>query len=203
MRYFSVEPGGASARLQEYGTPGGTLLSGEAAGLLPEARRRGLRDLGVLPMRGLPRSLRAYSIDPPGGVAVPVKPAPGHLPSLAVLPLLNLSGDPLDEYFATGIMEDVVASLSGLGELFIVAPDSARMFAGQNPSPQRAARTLGVRFIVSGGLRRSGNPGFCGCPESTILPRTGDTHDWRSRERRWPRPDRTRRRASDQKGAGA
>ena len=145
-----------AARLQEYGTPGGTLLSGEAAGLLPEARRRGLRDLGVLPMRGLPRSLRAYSIDPPGGVAVPVKPAPGHLPSLAVLPLLNLSGDPLDEYFATGIMEDVVASLSGLGELFIVAPDSARMFAGQNPSPQRAARTLGVRFIVSGGLRRSG-----------------------------------------------
>lgn len=143
-----------TARLQEYGTPGGTLLSAEAADLLPEPERRGMRDLGTLPLRSLSRSIRAYSIDPQGGVAVPVPPAPSHLPSLAVLPLTNLSDDPRDEYFAAGIMEDVIASLAGLGELFIVAPDSARMFAGQNPSPQRAARALGVRFVVSGGFRR-------------------------------------------------
>ncbi|WP_043836219.1 adenylate/guanylate cyclase domain-containing protein [Muricoccus aerilatus] len=145
-----------AARLQEYCTPGGTLLSAEVAAMLPDTEREVARDLGELPLRNLSRAARAFSLDPPGGVAVPLPPIPSHLPSLAVLPLLNLSGDPRDEYLAYGIIEDVVASLAGLRELFIVAPDSARMFAGHQPSPQRAARSLGVRFVVTGGLQRAG-----------------------------------------------
>lgn len=146
-----------AARLQEYCAPGGTLLSAEAAAMLSSAEREGARDLGALPLRNLSRAVRALSLDPRRSVEVPLPPAPGHLPSLAVLPLRNLSADPRDEYLATGIVEDVIASLAGLRELFIVAPDSARMFAGQDLTPQRAARTLGVRFVVSGGVRRLGD----------------------------------------------
>ncbi|TPG52334.1 hypothetical protein EAH89_18860 [Roseomonas nepalensis] len=145
-----------AARLQEYCTPGGTLLSAEAALLLSPDDRAVMRDLGKLPLRNLTRAVHALSLDPPENTPVPIPLAPTQLPSVAVLPLFNLSADPADEYLASGLVEDVVASLSRLGELFVISPDSARMFRGQNPSPQRAARTLGVRFVVSGNLRRAG-----------------------------------------------
>lgn len=145
-----------AARLQEYCTPGGILLSAVASAKLPKADQKAARDLGELPLRNLSRAVHAVSLDPRRNVSVPLPPAPTQLPSLAVLPLLNMSDDPLDDYLASGIVEDVVASLAGLRELFVIAPDSARMFAGRKPSPQHAARTLGVRYIVSGGLKRAG-----------------------------------------------
>ena len=86
---------------------------------------------------------------------VPLPPPPPRLPSVAVLPLENLTGDPADDYLAAGFVEDVVASLAGLRELFVIAGDSARMFAGQRPAPQRVGRTLGVSFVLTGSMRRS------------------------------------------------
>jgi len=145
-----------AARLQDYGTPGGILLSAQAMALAPAAERAAARPLGDLPLRNLSRAVRAYSLDPERNVAVPLAPVATVLPSLVMLPLQDLSLDPRDEYLASGIVEDVVGSLAGLRELFVIAPDSARMFLGQTPTPQRVARTLGVRFVVSGSFRRKG-----------------------------------------------
>jgi adenylate cyclase len=145
-----------AARLQEYATPGGTLLSAEAAALLDEAERAGARDMGELPLRNLSRAVRAISLDPPRPVPVPLPPPPGLLPSVVVLPLENLGGDAADGYLAAGVVEDVATSLAGLHEVFVVAPETARAFAGQSPTPQRVGRALGVRFVVTGGLRRAG-----------------------------------------------
>ncbi len=144
-----------ASRLQEYGTPGGTLLSAEALALLPPAVQAAARDLGDLPMRNLARPVRAYALDGDGAVPVPLSPPPPRLPSVAVLPLLNVTGDPADDYLAEGVVEDVIASLAGLHEVFVIARDSARMFAGRTPSPQRVGRTLGVRFVVTGSMRRT------------------------------------------------
>ncbi len=143
-----------AARLQEYATPGGTLLSAEAAALLGGDLPPGARELGELPLRNLSRAVRAVSLDPARHVPVPLPPPPSRLPSVVVLPLANLSGDPADDHLAAGVVEDVTASLAGLHELFVVAPESARMFLGQSPTPQRVARALGVRFAVAGSLRR-------------------------------------------------
>jgi adenylate cyclase len=145
-----------AARLQEYATPGGTLLSAEAAALLGGALPPGARELGELPLRNLSRAVRAVSLDPARQMPVPLPPPPSLLPSVVVLPLANLSGDPADDHLAAGVVEDVTASLAGLHELFVVAPESARMFLGQSPTPQRVARALGVRFAVAGSLRRRG-----------------------------------------------
>ncbi|MEI6158478.1 MAG: hypothetical protein WCP77_01480 [Roseococcus sp.] len=145
-----------AARLQEYATPGGTLLSAEAAAMLDAVDRAGAREMGELPLRNLSRAVRAVSLDPTQPVPVPLPPPPSLLPSVVVLPLENLSGDPADGYLAAGVVEDVAASLAGLHEVFVVAPESARAFAGQNPAPQRVGRALGVRFVVTGGFRRAG-----------------------------------------------
>jgi adenylate cyclase len=145
-----------AARLQEYGTPGGTLLSAEAAANAPEARIAGARELGALPLRNLSRAVRAVSLDPARRVPVPVAPPATALPTVAVLPLENLGGGVEDDYLAAGVVEDVAASLAGLHEVFVIAPESARMFIGQSPQPQRVGRVLGVRFAVMGGFHRSG-----------------------------------------------
>jgi adenylate cyclase len=145
-----------AARLQEYGAPGGIVLSQDAAAALPAAELAGARDLGELPLRNLSRAVRAFALEGRrGAVAVPLPPPPARLPSIAVLPLENLTGDPADDYLAEGIVEDVIASLAGLHEVFVIARDSARMFAGQRPAPLRVGRTLGVRFVLTGSMRRS------------------------------------------------
>ncbi|WP_158295552.1 adenylate/guanylate cyclase domain-containing protein [Crenalkalicoccus roseus] len=146
-----------AARLQEYGTPGGTVLSREALAALPEGAAGPARDLGDLPLRNLSRTVRAFAIEGPAGVVpVPLPPPPARLPSVAVLPLENRTGDPARDYLAEGIVEDVIASLAGLHEVFVIAQDSARMFRGQRPDPLRVGRTLGVRFVVTGSLRSTG-----------------------------------------------
>lgn len=145
-----------AARLQDYGTPGGTVLSAEAAAALPGERTAGARDLGALPLRNLSRSVRALSLDPARRVAVPLPPPPTLLPSVAVLPLENALGDPAQDYLAAGVVDDVAASLAGLHEVFVIAPESARMFAYQSATPQRVGRTLGVRYVVTGSMRRAG-----------------------------------------------
>lgn len=144
-----------AARLQEYAAPGGTVLSAEAAAMLPGAAVAGARELGELPLRNLSRSVRAVALDPTRRVAVPLPPPPTALPSVAVLPLENVLGDPAHDYLAAGVVEDVAASLAGLHEVFVTAPESARMFAGQCATPQRVGRTLGVRYVVTGSMRRA------------------------------------------------
>jgi adenylate cyclase len=144
-----------AARLQEFGTPGGTLLSAEAAAMLPAEALAGARELGELPLRNLSRSVRAVSLDPARSVAVPLAPPPARLPSVAVLPLANLGGDPRDDYLAAGLVEDIAAMLAGLHEVFVIAPETTRMFARQSPTPQRIGRTLGVQFAVLGSMLRA------------------------------------------------
>ena len=146
-----------AARLQEYGSPGGTVISAEAAAALPAEALAGARDLGEVPLRNLSRSVRAFSIDARVPVPVPLPPPPARLPSIAVLPLENLTRDPADDYLAEGVVEDVISSLAALQEVFVIARDSTRMFLGQRPSPQRVGRTLGVRYVLTGSLRRAGD----------------------------------------------
>ena len=77
------------------------------------------------------------------------------LPSIAVLPLQNLGGDPADDYFADGIVEDIIVSLAGLRELFVISRASTIKYRGSNPDPREVGQSLGARYIVFGSVRRS------------------------------------------------
>jgi TolB-like protein/predicted ATPase/class 3 adenylate cyclase len=78
-------------------------------------------------------------------------------PSLAVLPFQNFSADPEQEYFADGMVEEIITALSRIRWLFVTARNSTFAYKGQNVDVKRVGRELGVRYVLEGSVRRSGN----------------------------------------------
>lgn len=87
----------------------------------------------------------------------PIPPPLPDKPSLAVLPFVNLSNDPDQEYFVEGMMDEVITALTRIHSLFVIASGSTRSLKGQAVDAQEAARRLGVRYILEGSVRRSGS----------------------------------------------
>jgi len=79
----------------------------------------------------------------------------GTLPSIAVLPFQNLGGDPSDDYFADGVVEDIVVSLANLRELLVISRGSTLAFRGRQVDPREIGRALGVRYVLEGSVRKS------------------------------------------------
>jgi adenylate cyclase len=95
----------------------------------------------------------------PAAVAAPARPQPaarGGKPSIAILPFANQSGDPDQEYFADGMVEEIGAALGRFRSIFVVASGSSLSLKNRGVSPQEAARSLGVRFLLDGSVRKSG-----------------------------------------------
>jgi adenylate cyclase len=157
-----------AARLQSYAEPGGIVLSKAAYEQLPSPPRDEARDLGPLRLKNIATPAHAFAIDTYSvRVAPPMPVAQAPLPSLAVLPLLNAGHDPRDDYFADGIVEDIILSLSGLHELFVVSRASTLAFRGREIDPRDVGQALGVRYVLSGSVRRS----------ETIVRISADLHD--------------------------
>jgi Tfp pilus assembly protein PilF len=78
-------------------------------------------------------------------------------PSLGVMPFVNLSGDPQQDYFADGMMEEIVTALSRVRSIFVIASGSTLCFKGKAVSSQAVGRQLGVRYLLEGSVRRSGD----------------------------------------------
>src|SRR5215831_21360334 len=95
---------------------------------------------------------------PAAGKSAPAAGLPvADKPSLAVLPFQNLSGDPEQEYFADGMVEEIITALSRIRWLFVTARNSSFAYTGQNVDVKRVGRELGVRYVLEGSVRRSGN----------------------------------------------
>ena len=77
-------------------------------------------------------------------------------PSIAVLPFTKLSDDPEQEYFSDGISEDLITALSRIRQFMVVARNSSFSYKGQSPDVRRVAEELGVRYVVEGSVRKSG-----------------------------------------------
>ena len=99
------------------------------------------------------------SPDPPAAdKAAPASSSPvADEPSLAVLPFLNLSDDPKQDYFADGMVEEIITTLSRIHWLFVIARNSTFAYKGQNVDVKRVGRELGVRYVLEGSVRKSGN----------------------------------------------
>jgi adenylate cyclase len=78
-------------------------------------------------------------------------------PSVAVLPFQNMSGDSEQEYFADGMVEDITAALCRVGDFFVIARNSAFSYKGRTVPAQQISRELGVRYLIEGSVRKSGN----------------------------------------------
>ncbi|HEV2365576.1 MAG TPA: hypothetical protein VGS12_15405 [Caulobacteraceae bacterium] len=107
--------------------------------------------------------------EPPAPTRPPTAP-PSDLPSVAVLPFANLSGDPDQDYFADGMDEEIVAGLARSKSFLVLDSGVSRALRGRNISPQGAGRLLGVRYLVDGSVRR-------GAARVRIAVKLSDTHD--------------------------
>src|SRR6266436_723470 len=91
-----------------------------------------------------------------GAAEPPPLPLPDK-PSIAVLPFANISGDPEQEYFADGMVEEIITALSRIRWLFVIARNSSFTYKGQAVDVKRVGRDLGVRYVLEGSVRNGGD----------------------------------------------
>ena len=149
-----------AARLEALAEPGGICVSArvqeDAAGKLD----LDFEDLGEQSLKNIARPVRAYRVAT-GPVSAATKETPAlalpDKPSFAVLPFANMSTDPEQEFFADGIAEDVITALSRYPSLFVIARNSSFTYKGRAVDVKQIGRELGVRYVLEGSLRKSGN----------------------------------------------
>jgi adenylate cyclase len=145
-------PVNIAQRLQEHTPPGGIALTKAAFDLLPHVPP--VRDIGMLELRHIEGPVHVLVWDPPEAVRIPRRPLLSGVPSIAILPLENLGGDPNHLYFANGVIEDIVISLAALPDLSVLARGATIGWRAAEADPRSVGRMLGVRYVLSGSIRR-------------------------------------------------
>jgi adenylate cyclase len=155
-----------AARLEALSDPGGLCISRTVREQIRDKLVYGFEDLGEQSVKNIARPVRVYALR---SEAVAALPAPSVLPatsipqravaprlSIVVLPFTNLSSDPEQEYFADGITEDLTTDLSRIGGSFVIARSTAFTYKGKPVDAKQIGRDLGVRYLLEGSVRRSG-----------------------------------------------
>jgi TolB-like protein len=127
--------------------------SGETQRLIKTLPRKGIRFVGALQTND---ALAATAVAPP----IPAEPTTLALPdkpSIAVLPFQNITGNPEQEYFADGMVEDIIAGLSRIRWLFVIGRNSSFAYKGNAVDVKRVGRELGVRYVLDGSVRKAGD----------------------------------------------
>ena len=154
-----------AARLEAICEPGGICLSNAAYEQVRDKLKYEFIDLGDKELKNIARPVRVHSLNMDGGATGPnpsVREAPEtrlalpDKPSIAVLPFQNMSGDPEQDYFADGMVEDIVTGLSRIKWLFVIARNSSFVYKGKAVDVRQVGRELGVRYVLEGGVRKAG-----------------------------------------------
>jgi TolB-like protein len=145
--------------------------TGQAQRLIKTLPRKGVRFVGKVEQR-LTGAFTAYSLPDTPAPTLPDKP------SIAVLPFTNLSGDPEQEYFADGIVEEIITALSRFKWLFVIARNSSFTFKEKSVDVKEIGRRLGVRYVLEGSVRKaSGKVRITG----QLIDAVTGTHIWADR----------------------
>jgi adenylate cyclase len=151
-----------AARLETLAEPGRICVSRVVRDQVRDRLDYGFEDLGEQQVKNIARPVRVYRVRDIGAANTPLAPTPPELPlpdkpSIAVLPFQNMSGDPEQEYFADGMVEDIITALSRYPSLFVIARNSCFTYKGRAVDVKQVGRELGVRYLLEGSLRKSGN----------------------------------------------
>jgi adenylate cyclase len=152
-----------AARLEGVCEAGAICLSEDAYRQVRDRLNESFVDLGEKQLKNLARPIRAYSLtlDASGAKRRPSEASPRlslpDKPSIAVLPFQNMSVDQEQDYFADGMVEDIVTGLSRIKWLFVIARNSSFVYKGKLVDVRQVGRELGVRYILEGGVRKAGN----------------------------------------------
>jgi TolB-like protein/class 3 adenylate cyclase len=151
-----------TARVEALADAGGVFVSNTVHDHVRDRLPFVFEDLGEQQVKNIARPVRVYRVRD-GGVAVknpsapalPALPLPDK-PSIAVLPFANMSGDPEQEYFADGMVEEIITALSRIRWLFVIARNSSFTYKGQAVDVKQVGRELGVRYVLEGSVRKAG-----------------------------------------------
>ncbi len=152
-----------AARLEGLAEPGGICVSRVVRDQVRDRLDCTFEDMGEQQVKNIARPVRAYRVHEPGFAAsissAQISPplALPDKPSIAVLPFANMSGDPEQEYFADGMVEEIITALSRIRWLFVIARNSSFTYKGQSVDVKQVGRDLGVRYVLEGSVRRGGN----------------------------------------------
>lgn len=145
-----------AARLESLAPPGGICISRSVHDQLRGKVDAQMTELGPQMVKNIPEPVEAWRVEIEG-VDATVKQESSERPSIAVLPFDNMSSDPEQEFFADGIVEDVITELSRFRSLFVIARNSTFTYKGTATDIRQIARELEVRYVVEGSVRRGGN----------------------------------------------
>jgi len=145
-----------AARLEGLAQPGGVVVSGTTYDHVRNKIERGFENLGIQKLKNIAEPVRVYRvIGTPRVSVVTGSNVAKNKSSIAVLPFLNMSSDPEQEYFADGLTEDLITDLSKVPGLFVIARHSTFAYKGRPLDLRSVAKELGVRFVVEGSVRRA------------------------------------------------
>src|SRR5262249_49309091 len=150
-----------AARLENLAEPGGICISRKVYEDISGKMQLAFVDLGEQQLKNIAQPVRVYRVSGEQLVAARATAKPAlalpDKPSIAVLPFTNLSGDPEQEYFADGMVEDIITGLSRFRWLFVIARNSSFTYKGRAVDVKQVGRELGVRYLLEGSVRKSAN----------------------------------------------
>jgi TolB-like protein len=146
-----------AARMESLAEPGAICVSAAARDHIGNKLPLIFDDLGDQKVKNLVQPIRVYRVqaETPAAQPAAVLPLPDK-PSIAVLPFANMSGDPEQEYFVDGMVEEIITALSRIRWLFVIARNSSFTYKGQPIDVKQVGRELGVRYVLEGSVRKAG-----------------------------------------------
>jgi adenylate cyclase len=152
-----------AARLEGIAQPGGVCISDDAHRQIRGKVDTAFDDIGSQTLKNIAEPMRAWNVRLDGRIPSTAKPSTFDVqplalpdkPSIAVLPFENMSGDPEQEYFADGMVEEITTALSRFKWLFVIARNSSFTFKGQAVDVKEVGRRLGVRYVLEGSVRKA------------------------------------------------
>ncbi len=168
-----------AARLEALAEPGGICVSRVVRDQVRDKLDFSFVDRGEQQVKNIARPVHVFRVHLGEGAAL--EPAPLALPdkpSLAVLPFQNMSGDPEQEYFADGIVEDITTAIARLPWLFVIARNSSFTYKGKAVDVKEVGRELGVRYVLEGSVRKAGERVRI---TAQLIDTTSGTHIWADR----------------------
>ena len=151
-----------AARLEGIAMPGGVCISDDTYRQIRDRVDATFDDKGETALKNIARPVRVFALagakQPATNVIEPAAPlALPDKPSIAVLPFQNMSGDQEQEYFADGMVEDIITALSRFKSLFVIARNSSFSYKGKSPDIRQVGLELGVRYVLEGSVRKAGS----------------------------------------------
>jgi adenylate cyclase len=177
-----------AARLEALAEPGGICVSRVVRDQVRDKLAFSFEDMGEQQVKNIARPIRVHRIllgetrDPSEIATDGVQQNPPlslpDKPSIAVLPFQNMSGDPEQEYFADGMVEEIITALSRIKWLFVIARNSSFTYKGQTVDVKKVGRELGVRYVLEGSVRKAGQRVRI---TSQLIDAVTDAHLWADR----------------------